>query len=90
MQHIHSLHPNAEKLKTLLITAEGAAATGSWGPQDNGAHLKHGTGDLLQVAAQEARMRLGNLNEQLQGLLRGTLIPGLQCVPDQRQLPWDC
>lgn len=53
------------------------------------AHLKHGIGNLWQVAAQEPGVRLGNLNEQLQRLLRGTLIPSLQRVPDQRQLPWD-
>ncbi len=55
----------------------------------SGTHLKHGIGYFWQVAAQEAGVRFGNFNEQLQGLLSGTLIPGLQCVPDERQLPWD-
>ena len=52
-------------------------------------HLQHGGRDVGQVAAQEARVRLGDLDEQLERLLRGRLVAGLQRAPDHAQLRRD-
>ena len=52
-------------------------------------HLQHGVHDVGERAAQEARVRLGDLDEQLERLLRGRLVAGLERAPDHAQLRRD-
>ena len=52
-------------------------------------HLKHGGRKLGEVAAQEARVRLGNLDQQLQRVLRAGFLALVQQAPHHRQLRRD-
>jgi len=51
-----------------------------------GPRLQHRGSDLGEVPAQEARVRLGNLDQQLQRVLRGALLALVQQPRDDRQL----
>ncbi len=50
------------------------------------ADLQHGCGDLGEVAAQEARVRFGDLDEQLQRVLGALLLALVQQPRDHAQL----
>ena len=50
------------------------------------AHLEHRVHYLGEVLPEESRVRLCNLDEELERLLRCALVAGLQRVPDHCQL----
>jgi hypothetical protein len=51
-----------------------------------GPRLQHRGSDLGEVPAQEARVRLGDLDQQLKRVLRGALLALVQQPRDDRQL----
>ena len=56
---------------------------------EQGRHLQHGGRELGEVAAQEARVRLGDLDQQLQRVLRAGLLALVQQAAHHRQLRRD-